>query len=308
MKRLVLGLYFCMFAGIAPVFADVFDGNRIMDQRMDENLCVLTFDDGPSKNTADLLDMLKSYGIKATFFLLGAQAVHHQDLVRRMDEEGHEIGNHSWSHPNLRKLSTENQKAQLADTEALFRSLGVTSLFMRPPYGSFDGRTVQIAKDLDLDIILWSLDSNDWRRLPADYAKLPSTRGTIYEDGGLRGVFLFHDTHRSTVDDLPRIVAHLKAGGCERFVTISEYLAAHADSEPALLMSRRSVKLPGEGPGLAQTPGRVYAPPPPPPAYAAGSGEIVFARCSKPRGYEAAQEPIRVEDAHALAPGLTGGM
>ena len=306
MKNCFFCLLFCFALGSQCAVADVIDGNRIMDQRMGENLCVLTFDDGPSRNTPYLLDMLKSYGIKATFFLLGSQISYHKAIVRRMDEEGHEIGNHSWSHPNLRKLTAEEQASQLGETDALLRSLGVTPFYMRPPYGAFDERTVRIARDLGLDIILWSLDSNDWKKLPADYAKLPSTRGTVYEDGGLRGVFLFHDTHKSTVDDFPRIVAHLKAGGCDRFVTIGEYLAANADPEPAMLMTRRPVRQTREGRHEAAAP--LTAPAPPPPAYAAGTGEMVFARCSRPWKHDEAQDPLRAEGAHASAPSLTGDM
>ncbi len=155
-------------------------------------------------------------------------------------------------------------------TDELLRSLGITPLYMRPPYGNFDERTVQIANDLGIDIILWSLDSHDWKSLPSDYAKLRSTRGTIYDNGSLRGIFLFHDIHKSTVEDLHRIIANLRAGGCEKFVTISEYLAGIEDPEPPLLMSRRS-----------QPPARLRVKPAPP-AYASGSAPLPLARCSRP--------------------------
>lgn len=89
--------------------ARVLDGGSIMDQRMHENLCAITFDDGPSRNTPQLLDLLDQYGIPATFFLLGKQAELHPDLVRRIGAEGHEVGNHSFSHPNLRLLPPERK-------------------------------------------------------------------------------------------------------------------------------------------------------------------------------------------------------
>lgn len=220
----------------------VVDGNRIMDQDMGENLCALTFDDGPSNFTPHLLDMLKEYGIPATFFMLGRNARRLPGIVRRVEEEGHEIGNHTFSHPNLHRLSYEQQKEQIAQTEAIFKDIGVTSLYMRPPYGNYDERTLAILEEHGLKLIMWSLDSNDWKRLPADYSKLRSTRGTVYENGNLRGVFLFHDIHKSTVDDLPRIIANLRAGGCQRFVTMSEYLAGVLDDEPGMLMTRRPAK------------------------------------------------------------------
>lgn len=305
-KCLLTGLFMVLAAFAAQ--AEVIDGSRIMNQGMAENLCVLTFDDGPSRYTPQLLDMLKSYGIRANFFLLGMNIAGQKDIVRRMHAEGHEIGNHSWSHPNLRRLSRENQEKQLADTDALIRSLGIVPFYMRPPYGSFDARTIHIAQDLGLDIILWSLDSKDWKFLPQDYAKLVSTRGTIYEDGALQGVFLFHDTHKSTVDDLPRIIAHLKAGGCDRFVTVSEYLAAAKDPEPPLLMTRRPVQQEAPQLALAESTAPVAAPMPPPPAYPAGTGPISMSRCSRPWKYEDAQDPLPMEAAHASAVSLTGGI
>lgn len=219
--------------------AEIIDGPRIMDQRMSENLCAITFDDGPSRHTEHLLDMLRDYGIPATFFLLGSHVERNPAMVRRIIEEGHEIGNHSWSHPNLRALPAELQLKEIQATDAALRALGGTPAFLRPPYGAFDAQTLEIARTLGLDVVLWSLDSNDWKRLPADYAKLRSARGTQYGSGELRGIFLFHDTHKGTVDDLPRIIANLRAGGCRRFVTVSDYLAGALDPEPGLLMTRR---------------------------------------------------------------------
>lgn len=272
------------------VEAAVVDGNRIMDQGMQENLCALTFDDGPSVNTPVLLKMLSDYDIKATFFLLGRNASYYPEIVRQIKEQGHEIGNHTWSHPNLRVLSFERQKEQLVATDELLRSMGITPLYMRPPYGNFDERTVQIANDLGIDIILWSLDSHDWKSLPSDYAKLRSTRGTIYDNGSLRGIFLFHDIHKSTVEDLHRIIANLRAGGCEKFVTIGEYLAGIADPEPPLLMSRRS-----NPPAPLRERTAV-------PAYASGTAPLPLARCSRPWKLAQGKLPLDLDEAHAAVP------
>ena len=255
--------------------AAVIDGNRIMDQRMSENLCALTFDDGPSRHTGHLLDMLAGYGIPATFFLLGANAERNPAMVRRIIEEGHEVGNHSWSHPNLRTLAPEVQEQEIRATDAALRALGASPSYLRPPYGNFDAHTLAIAQDLGVDVILWSMDSHDWKRLPQDYAKLRSTRGTQYESGDLRGIFLFHDTHKSTVDDLPRIIANLLAGGCRRFVTVSDYLASALDPEPGLLMTRRPAasRPPLAMPSLAVQHRR---------ARTGGASAIPLARCSRP--------------------------
>lgn len=291
--KITLFLFSLLLGCLGASNAAVLDGNRIMDQRMPENLCALTFDDGPSANTGALLAMLADYDIKATFFLLGRNARHNPDMVKKIAEGGHEVGNHSWSHPNLRALSWDRQYAELAETDTLLRSLGVTPLYMRPPYGNFDDRTIAIADALGVDLVLWSLDSRDWKSLPDDYAKLRSTRGTIYDDGALRGIFLFHDTHKTTVEDLPRIIANLRAGGCEKFVTISEYLAGITDPEPPLLMSRHAPAPPAPG-----APVKIA----PQPAYAAGSAPLPLARCSRPWHQSTDKmEPLPLEDAQAAS-------
>lgn len=226
--------------GIAHAAAVVYDGPTISRQQMRENLCAITFDDGPSRNTSRLLDMLSTYGIHATFFLLGKNAALRPALVQRIVAEGHEVGNHSWSHPKLRALNKEQQYEELAKTDALLRELGASPRHIRPPYGAYNEDTVALAGDLGLSIMLWSQDSHDWKRLPVNYALLPNTLGHVYGPGELRGIFLFHDSLKRTVDDLPRIIAELRAGGCQRFVTVSEYLDVLDDETPPLLMTRRT--------------------------------------------------------------------
>lgn len=271
-------LFIFLLAG--EISAQVIDGNHIMDQDMGENLCALTFDDGPSPwTTPELLDLLAAYNVRATFFMLGKNAFSYPEIVRRAVEEGHEIANHSWSHPNMKRLGAESQAREIANTDEVLRSIGAVPLYFRPPYGAFDERTAEIVDKMGLSLILWSMDSYDWKRLPEDYAKINSTRGTVYDNGALRGIFLFHDIHKRTVDDLPRIIAHLKAGGCDRFVTVSEYLAGLSDAEPSLRMSRRSPRsILGRDPGYALT-----------------RGPARLARCSRP--WKA--QNLDLEDAHA---------
>lgn len=239
-----LACIICVMAllqGQTPVWgaAVVYDGTSISRQSMRENLCAITFDDGPSTNTGHLLDQLAAYGVPATFFLLGKNAALRPQMVRRIVAEGHEVGNHSWSHPKLRALNREQQREELARTDALLRELGVVPRHMRPPYGAYNEDTLAVVEELGLSVLLWSQDSHDWRRLPVNYALLPNTMGHVYATGTLRGIFLFHDTRRRTVDDLPRIIQELRAGGCQRFVTVSEYLDL-LDDAPPLLMTRRA--------------------------------------------------------------------
>lgn len=301
MKPLWIRLWAVFFFGLTLSAAStpearVVDGGVIMDQHMRENLCALSFDDGPSPNTPHLLDMLSEYGIPATFFLLGKQAERYPALVQRIVAEGHEVGNHSYSHPNLRLISSANKAQEIARTDAILRGLGANPSFLRPPYGSYDNHTVAVAEELGLSIMLWSLDSRDWKSLPASYATLRSTRGTVYGPGSLRGIFLFHDTHKRTVDDLPRIISELRAGGCQRFVTVSDYLDGLLDPEPGVLMTRRMqpARQPDEmGPnGLTPAAAARKSEQPgagkenfeelPPESYPAGTATLPLARTSRP--------------------------
>ena len=262
------------------------EGNAIMDQSMRENLCALTFDDGPSINTPHLLDMLEEYGIPATFFMLGNQAERHPDIVKRVIAEGHEVGNHSYSHPNLRVVSLARKEEELRRTDTILRNLGASPQFMRPPYGSYDASTEKVAASLGLSLMLWSMDSRDWQRLPDNYATLRNNRGTVYAPGTLRGIFLFHDSHKRTVDDLPRIIRDLRAGGCQRFVTVTDYLERLMDPEPGLLMTRVKRGAPGmdEPPMVArhQVEGVHQSEELPPHSFPAGSADIPLARSSTP--------------------------
>lgn len=343
-QRSFWGQLFCLCLilvfGVAPAMATpkraelsgdaplVINGDVIIAQEMDENYCALTFDDGPSPYTTPrLLDLLASYGIPATFFMVGRNAEHHPELVRRIEAEGHEVANHSYSHPNLRKLSYERKRAEIASTDAILRNIGVTPRFMRPPYGAYDEATENIARDLGLSIVLWSVDSKDWKRLPASYMDLPTTQGFVYPQGEMRGVFLFHDIHERTVNDLPRIVSQLASAGCRRFVTMSEYMdkmehnglrmarrtRPHVPSgfptEEQLTAAQRAMERAmaaqnGDDQALAQeavaTPAApVMVAPILQKAWPAGTAPLPFARCSKPGN--AAPEVERA----AQAPGDT---
>lgn len=217
-----------------------YTGAQITSQRMGENLCAITFDDGPSVYTPHLLDMLDAYEITATFFMLGKNAQHYPDIVRRVAEEGHEVASHSFSHPNFKHISLQRRIEELSRTNDILRSLGAEPVLFRPPYGAKDGKVVEIARQLGLRVVTWSYDTLDWKHLPEDYTKLVNASGKVATPGHLRGIFLFHDIHKTTVDDLPRIVAQLRAGGCQRFVSVSDYMnETFLDPEPPLLMTPR---------------------------------------------------------------------
>ena len=217
-----------------------YHGRLIYEQTMGENLCAITFDDGPSNYTPQLLDTLDYYGVPATFFMLGANVAKLPHVVRRVVAEGHEVASHSYRHPNFRRISQQRRWEELDKTDRLLRACGAEPVLFRPPYGEQDHALAQMAAEFGMRIVTWSYDTEDWKHLPADYAQLRDPRGRIAARGHLRGIFLFHDIHKTTVDDMPRVIAQLKAGGCDRFVTVSDYMnELFVDPEPPLHMTMR---------------------------------------------------------------------
>ena len=220
-------------AAASPVEAKVLDAVAIMHQPASNNICAITFDDGPTSFTGHLLDSLQSEGVRATFFLLGQQITRRPELVRRMAEEGHEVASHGYSHPNMRKLSAEARHEELASTNTLLAELGITPRYFRPPYGKYDANLAAMAQEMGMSVIMWTTDSRDWKRRP-DYSNMPNISGKRMQREEMRGVFLFHDTKQSTVQDVRRMLADLRAGGCERFVTVSEYFSTLDVEEPQM--------------------------------------------------------------------------
>ena len=134
---------------------------------VDGPFIAMTFDDGPhATNTSKLLEMAAQRHIKLTFFVLGECVAQNPDVLRRELTEGHEIGNHSWSHPNLAKLSDQAVRSQLRRTEDLIvKTAGVKPTLMRPPYGELTKRQrIWVNHDFDYKVILWDVDPLDWKR------------------------------------------------------------------------------------------------------------------------------------------------
>jgi peptidoglycan-N-acetylglucosamine deacetylase len=123
----------------------------------------LTFDDGPADATEALLDVLARRRVLATFFLIGRRVERHKTLIRRLAADGHAIGNHSWTHPDLRELSREALRAELERTsQAIERVVGVSPALFRPPYGFWDEQVEEIANDLGMRMMLWDVDTADY--------------------------------------------------------------------------------------------------------------------------------------------------
>lgn len=207
-----------------------------------ENFCALTFDDGPSKYTGRLLDALQRRGVSATFFVLGENAIRFPETLRRALEGGFEVGNHSWSHPNLHNLTFAEQEREIKRTSDFIKSVGGNPKYFRPPYGNSDEGVQQIVAKEGMTEIFWTVDSQDWNRRSSDYSLLTDGRGKPFPPGGMHGIFLFHDIQKHTVDDIDLIIDGLILGGCETFVTISDYLKRVNKRELANISAARNIK------------------------------------------------------------------
>ncbi|MEU3573524.1 polysaccharide deacetylase family protein [Kitasatospora sp. NPDC036755] len=173
----------------------------------------LTFDDGPSPAyTPKVLATLARYGVRATFFEIGQNVAAHPSVTAQVAKQGHSVQNHSWSHPDLRKLSAAALDSQLADTDRAIRAqTGRTPSCLRPPYGAVNGTVRSKASALGKQVVLWSVDPADWSR-PGTAA----IRSRVLNNVRPGSVVLMHDgggDRSQTVAALPTIISTLKARG-----------------------------------------------------------------------------------------------
>lgn len=192
----------------------------------EEKVIALTFDDGPHPTyTNQILDILKEYDVKATFFVLGKFAEAYPDIIIRQWQEGHEIGNHTYSHVDAKRVSKKVLYNEYKKTQEIIENLiNHQPRLFRPPYGSFDSQALDIMEMHDSIIVLWSAhqDSKDWSN--PDVEEIVNTTLSNIRNGD---IILFHDyvyyDESSTVEALKEIIPELKSRGY-RFVTISELL------------------------------------------------------------------------------------
>jgi peptidoglycan/xylan/chitin deacetylase (PgdA/CDA1 family) len=214
----------------------------------------MTFDDGPSATlTPKLLDLLAAHHIKATFFVIGENVAEHPEIVARAAREGHEIANHSWSHPNLAKLSDESVRRQLWRTDdAIKNATGKRPTLLRPPYGSITEREKRwIHDEFGYQIVLWDVDPYDWKR-PGPAV----VRNRILQETRPGSIVLSHDIHPGTIEAMPSTFDTLEAKGF-KFVTVSELIraaAAQPSPTPSAPTSARAA-VPLSSPSPASSPG-----------------------------------------------------
>ena len=177
----------------------------------------ITFDDGPSSQcTGRLLDGLKERNVKATFFLIGENAKENPELVKRLDEEGHLIGNHTYHHVEITKVSDEEAKKEILDTNKVITSItGKSVEYMRPPFGLWQ-------RNLEMEIevlpVMWTIDPLDWTTENVD-----EIVNKVVTEAEENDIILLHDCYMSSVEAALRIIDILQERGFE-FVTVDELL------------------------------------------------------------------------------------
>ena len=184
----------------------------------DQKQVALTFDDGPHPTITPLvLDELRSRGVKATFFVIGDRVKAYPWVLRQIVAEGHEIGNHTYSHRLLTAMSTDLIRREIGETQVAIRNaIGYETRLFRPPYGAFRPSANAILREYGLNVIRWSVDPRDWRNRDA---LLISNHVTHQSKNG--AIILCHDIHRATLQALPAILDTLIAEGYA-FKTVGE--------------------------------------------------------------------------------------
>ncbi|MFC5529043.1 polysaccharide deacetylase family protein [Cohnella yongneupensis] len=191
-------------------------------------LVALTFDDGPDgKYTPQVLDILKKRGVKATFFLVGPQVNKYPKVAKRILDEGHSIGNHTWSHKDVSKLTAKQVADQIDKTQqAIVDATGFTPELMRAPYGSISDTLLDALHERDMLHVYWTVDTRDWAGTPVAFMRknvLANTRpGAIilmHSFGGRKNAL------ENTTKLLPLIIDDLTKKGFE-FVTVDEMIEA----------------------------------------------------------------------------------
>jgi peptidoglycan/xylan/chitin deacetylase (PgdA/CDA1 family) len=189
----------------------------------------MTFDDGPHPTqTPRLLEMLKQRGIKATFFCVGQCVAEYPELAKRIIEEGHEIANHSWSHPQLSTMNESSVRDQIERTHlAIKQATGIEPKLFRPPYGAFTLRQRNWANAVwGYQIILWDVDTLDWK-----HHNPARTEAIALAESRPGSIILQHDIHKTTIDAMPATLDALAAKGF-KFVTVSELIAMDKPAPP----------------------------------------------------------------------------
>lgn len=196
---------------------------RVIDP--EKPMIALTFDDGPSDETAKILDVLAQYGGKATFCVQGINVEKYAETIKRAVAEGHEIASHTWNHKKLTELSATNVRSQLTRTNDAVREVtgGYEIKVLRPPYGSVNKTVRNICAEMDMVIAHWKVDTLDWETRSAS-----KTYRAIVKGAKNGVIVLCHDLYSSTASAIAQAVPELVEQGYQ-LVTVSELLSFHKE-------------------------------------------------------------------------------
>ena len=211
-----------------------FKSNFIFEGPSSPKRVALTFDDVPDRLfTLQVLDVLKSEGVKATFFVVGNRAKDNPDIIKRMLDDGHVLGNHSYSHANLNKVSDEKFHHEVLKTQEIVKDItdGYQMKYIRPPYGNIREKQIEWLVSQNIKVVNWNVDSLDWTQIDADEVEKnimsQVKSGSIILQHGAGGV---GEDLTGTVQALPRIVKRLREQGME-FVTLPQLLQEESVQE-----------------------------------------------------------------------------
>lgn len=226
------GLLFLCLAGLAlwaSASEEALPADAAAELPAEVKYIALTFDDGPRRDTTEkLLNGLRERGASATFFLVGEEIVGKEDLVERMAAEGHQVGNHTWSHVRLGGTAPETAAREVRMTEeALEELLGEGEYWLRPPYGFID-------EDMEVGVpmVKWSVDPRDWESRNA-----AQVVQAVLRDAGPNAIILLHDIYPSSVEAALQIVDTLEEEGYW-FVTVEELLRLNGVAPEAGVLYR----------------------------------------------------------------------
>lgn len=205
---MMIYIFGCFEQRITPVMGQINEGQKKI---------ALTFDDGPHPYyTEQLLDGLKEREVRATFFVTGEHASLHPDVIARMKEDGHVIGNHTYSHMQLNSGNREKFKDELVKTNKVIEAItGEEVIYVRPPYGSWDKK---LEEELNMFPVLWTIDPLDWCSDNVD-----GITRKVVSKAKENDIILMHDYYPTTITAAFRIIDNLKEQGYE-FVTVEEIL------------------------------------------------------------------------------------
>lgn len=226
-KSLFFGFGLLAFALLgSEVEITLADNARVIKQvPTNRKIVALTFDDGPSRKTPDILSTLQAKNVRATFFVVGEMVQRFPQLVREEVAAGHEIGNHSFTHVKLQRLSKNKMANEIDRTDILLRkNMGIKCELFRPPGGTYNHSVLEEAARRNYTVVLWSVDPQDWRssgeRIVRDVLKNAKPGSIILLHDGLEPL--------PTGKILPLLIDGLREQGYE-FVTVSELLRLYED-------------------------------------------------------------------------------